>query len=256
MDTMNYKHELCFGPIAADLWQVNNRKRFLEIWNKVNLFSNTRGINRFKGLYLTFEIMSKEDSSVLPLDEVKNWTNETSELSNPSLERKIKDCDSEELKKALLWSQKVNKMIHELSEKGLDKPYEGVLETLIEIKKYADIAIVSSANEEAINSEWQKHGLLTHVDYVMGQGKGSKQECIEYLIKNEGYSENNIIMLGDSPGDLVAAKNNNVHFYPIMFDDEKSSWELFRNVELQKFLNNTYEDKKYIDKYNDLLNRI
>lgn len=129
--------------------------------------------------------------------------------------------------------------------KVLDKPYEGVLETLIEIKKYADIAIVSSANEEAINSEWQRHGLLTHVDYVMGQGKGSKQECVEYLIKNEGYSENNIIMLGDSPGDLVAAKNNNVHFYPIMLMMKKAVG-VFRNVELQKFLNNTYEDKNIL----------
>lgn len=73
MDTMNYKHELCFGPIAAKIWNVENEKRFLQIWNIVNLFSLTRGINRFKGLYLSFDIMSKEDKSVKALKEVEHW---------------------------------------------------------------------------------------------------------------------------------------------------------------------------------------
>lgn len=62
MDTMNFKHKLCFIHWRTKMWNVKNKERFLQIWNNVNLFSETRGINRFKGLYLTFDILSKDDS--------------------------------------------------------------------------------------------------------------------------------------------------------------------------------------------------
>ena len=50
MDTMEVKHRKCFAPKAIEVWELENiEKRFLEIWNNVNLYSKTRGINRFKG---------------------------------------------------------------------------------------------------------------------------------------------------------------------------------------------------------------
>lgn len=252
MDTMNYKHKMCFGPIAADIWNVKEREKFLEEWNIVNLFSNTRGINRFKGLYLTFERMSKKYKSIQRLDEVKSWANKTDELSNDSIKREIEKTGSEELKKALLWSEEVNKTI--VSLEGMDKPFKGSKKALENIKKYTDIAIVSSANKEAILSEWERHGLLSYVDEVMGQDKGSKKECISYLISS-GYDATNILMIGDSPGDIEAAKSNNVKFFPIMFNDEQNSWNEFSNKILQQFLSGIYNETSYIEKYNELLKK-
>ncbi|WP_068268955.1 HAD family hydrolase [Caviibacter abscessus] len=252
MDTMNYKHELCFGPLAADFWEVKEKDEFLKEWNTVNLFSDTRGINRFKGLYLTFEKMNKKYPTIPKLNDVKLWAENAQELSNASLKREIEKNNSEELKKALMWSEKVNEKIASLE--GLDKPFEKAKEALEHASKYTDVAIVSSANKEAILSEWQRHGLLEYVNEVMGQDKGTKKDCISFLI-SKGYDANNILMIGDSPGDIEAAKLNNVKFYPIMFNDEKNSWEKFSTEILDEFLNGIYDEKSYVEKYNKLLKK-
>ena len=51
MDTMNCKHFHCFGPCMVTEWGLEEWKdEILDRWNVINLFSMTRGINRFKGL--------------------------------------------------------------------------------------------------------------------------------------------------------------------------------------------------------------
>lgn len=253
MDTMNFKHFDFFGPLAADIWNIKNREKFLEIWNRINLYSMTRGVNRFKGLYLTFEEMSKIDETVKPLDAVKNWCMNTSKLSNDNLKNEIEKNFDEELKKALDWSIAVNREIE--NAKDRDKPYEGVLETLKYIKDFADVVVVSSANHDAIIKEWTKHGLIKYVDEIMSQNQGSKTECIA-KVKSFGYNEKNVIMLGDSPGDLDAATNNSVYFYPILIEREKESWSEFKNIYFEKFIGKHFDEvqKDLIDKFYNKLN--
>ena len=49
IDSMNIKHINCFGPRMVDEWNLHQwAEEILESWNRVNLFSMTRGINRFK----------------------------------------------------------------------------------------------------------------------------------------------------------------------------------------------------------------
>ena len=51
MDTMDIKHILCFGPCMVDEWGLDAwRNEILSRWNDINLYTITRGINRFKGL--------------------------------------------------------------------------------------------------------------------------------------------------------------------------------------------------------------
>lgn len=241
MDTMNFKHYDFFGPLAAKEWNVKNEEKFLKIWNEVNLFSMTRGVNRFKGLYMTFEKMSEIDIEVKKLNYVKKWCVESTKLSNDALFEKIKKSENEdekiELNKALEWSKKVNDGIKNCHDK--DKPYDGVLETLKFIKEFADIVIVSSANHDALISEWTKHGLMDYVDEIMSQNQGSKAECIEKVLLS-GYNKHNLLMVGDSPGDLDAANLNGVYFYPILVNDEKQSWEELKNKYIDIFLKNDF----------------
>jgi hypothetical protein len=57
MDTMEVKHRKCFAPKAIEIWKLQSiEAKFLQVWNMVNLYSKTRGINRFKGLVKTFEL--------------------------------------------------------------------------------------------------------------------------------------------------------------------------------------------------------
>ena len=239
IDTMDIKHIKCFGPCMVEEWKLEDwRKPILDSWNQVNLYTLTRGINRFKGLAVALIEINDKYIQIDGLDEFVRWTEETKELSNESLEAEIEKTNNICLKKALEWSKFVNKSIDLLSDDE-KCPFEGVKEAIITAKKVADIAIVSSANEKAVLDEWSQHGLLESVDIVLTQNIGSKAYCINKLIE-KGYSRNNVLMVGDALGDLKAAESNEVLYYPIMVKKEKESWNRFTREALKKFVDNSY----------------
>ena len=60
MDTMDVKHIRCFGPEWIKTFGLEKyQEEGLEYWNKINLYSKTRGINRFKGLAMALEEMER-----------------------------------------------------------------------------------------------------------------------------------------------------------------------------------------------------
>ncbi|HII4482055.1 HAD hydrolase-like protein [Clostridium perfringens] len=239
IDTMDIKHIKCFGPCMITEWNLEEWKEpILERWNEVNLYTLTRGINRFKGLAVALIEINEKYITIEGLDEFVRWTEETKELSNESLEVEIEKTNNICLKKALEWSKSVNKSIDLLSDDE-KCPFEGVKEAIILAKKVADIAIVSSANEKAVLDEWNKHGLLENVDIVLTQNIGSKSYCINKLIA-KGYSRNNVLMVGDALGDLKAAEENEALYYPIMVRKEKESWIRFSKEALERFTSNSY----------------
>lgn len=242
IDTMDIKHIKCFGPCMVTEWNLEEWKDdILERWNEVNLYTLTRGINRFKGLAVALIEINDKYIQIDGLDEFVRWTEETKELSNESLEAEIEKTNNICLKKALEWSKFVNKSIDLLSDDE-KCTFEGVKEAIITAKKVADIAIVSSANEKAVLDEWSQHGLLESVDIVLTQNIGSKAYCINKLIE-KGYSRNNVLMVGDALGDLKAAEENEVLYYPIMVRKEKESWFRFTKDILERFTNNLYNGK-------------
>lgn len=239
IDTMDIKHIKCFGPCMVTEWNLEEWKEpILERWNEVNLYTLTRGINRFKGLAVALIEINEKYITIEGLDEFVRWTEETKELSNESLEVEIEKTNNICLKRALEWSKSVNKSIDLLSDDE-KCPFEGVKEAIILAKKVADIAIVSSANEKAVLDEWNKHGLLENVDIVLTQNIGSKSYCINKLIA-KGYSRNNVLMVGDALGDLKAAEENEALYYPIMVRKEKESWIRFSKEALERFTSNSY----------------
>ena len=184
IDSMNIKHFNCFGPRMVDEWNLHNwSDEILERWNHVNLFSLTRGINRFKGLITALKEIDARYVKIEDLESLENWVEATNELSNNSLSKAIeKNPESVCLKKALSWSERVNASIKQLPEEQV-LPFEGVKEALALAHEKADIAIVSSANLGAVMDEWQRHGLLPHVDLVLAQDAGTKAYCIGELLK-------------------------------------------------------------------------
>lgn len=239
MDTMNVKHEEYFGPIAADVFNVQDRDAFLKEWNRVNLFSATRGINRFKALELVLNWAKDQgDDQIGDISKLTDWAKNADTVSNAALEELIKKEPSEDLEKALKWSIEVNESIEE-ELAGNDRPFDGAKEGLAEISKHANVAIVSSANLGALESEWNRHGLMQYVDQVYGQERGSKQTAIADLL-SQGYVPEKVLMVGDAPGDKAAAEKNNVGFYPILFNKEKESWDRLVNEALPVFLNGDY----------------
>ena len=228
MDTMNCKHFYCFGPCMVDEWGLEEwREDILHRWNEINLFSMTRGINRFKGLAMALKEIDSKYTPITGVDALAHWANTAPALSNDAVAKAAAEATAPEaklvLEKALAWSKAVNAAIVTLDE-SLKIPYAGAKEGLAAAHAFADVAMVSSANRDAVEEEWGKFGLLEHTDIVLAQDVGSKAACIAAMLRF-GYDPNKVIMMGDAPGDCDAAEKNGVHYYPILVNHEKESWE-------------------------------
>jgi phosphoglycolate phosphatase-like HAD superfamily hydrolase len=240
MDTMDIKHIRCFGPCMVTEWDLEEWKEaILTRWNEINLYTMTRGINRFKGLSMALQEIDRTYRKIDDLDTLVEWAANSPELSNDAVKRAIAEKPSSViLPKALSWSLAVNASINELpdSEK---LPFAGVKEALSYAEQYADVAIVSSANLGAVLDEWELYGLLEHTDIVLAQDAGSKAFCIGELLK-KGYSPDHVLMCGDAPGDQDAAKKNGVFYFPILVRHEKESWAEFMDTGLKHLLDGSY----------------
>jgi hypothetical protein len=241
MDTMDVKHINCFGPQAIKEWNLQSyAKELLPRWNEVNLYTITRGINRFKGLEVLLTEVNEKYVKIEGLTAYVKWVNETSELSNGALKKAIEiESDNVCMQKALNWSTAVNQLIENLPDE-VKKPFPLVQNAIYLAKQYANVAIVSSANIEAVLDEWRKHNLLDGVDVVLSQNVGSKAYCIGELLK-KGYDAKNVVMCGDALGDMQSAEKNGVNYFPILVKREKESWAEFINVGLNKLLNGEFE---------------
>lgn len=255
MDTMDIKHFKCFGPCMVEEWELSEwSDSILKRWNEINLYTMTRGINRFKGLALALKEIDATYKKIEDIGVLMRWVEESDELSNGALERAIEKQDSIVLRKALSWSQNVNQRITELPFE-VKKPYEGVKEALAYAHEYADIAIVSSANLEAVIEEWELYGLLDYVDIIMSQNVGSKGYCIGEMLK-KGYAKKNVMMTGDAPGDYDAAKKNGVFYYPILVRKEKESWVEFKETAVENLISGNYQGEYQERKISQFLNNL
>lgn len=240
MDTMDIKHYECFGPCMVDEWQLHHWSgEILKRWNEINLYTMTRGINRFKGLALALSEIDEKYCTVEEIEDLVYWAENSRELSNDALKREIENNPQKNIfKKALSWSEAVNSAITALpDEKKI--PFPLAKEGLDYAHKKADVVIVSSANLDAVLEEWEQHGLLEHTDLVLAQNAGSKAFCIGELLK-KGYDKTKVLMCGDAPGDLQAAQKNGVYFYPILVRREKESWQEFISQGFDRLVSGSY----------------
>ena len=256
MDTMDIKHIRCFGPCMIAEWSLQEWEgEILRRWNEINLYTITRGINRFKGLAMA---LCEINDKYRPIEGARllwEWTETAPELSNAALERLIaENPDDGVFKKALAWSRAVNEAITQLPEEA-KLPFPMVKEALALAHGVADVAIVSSANLGAVLEEWETHGLLDSVDVIMSQNDGSKAYCIKELLAC-GYINKKVVMCGDAPGDLAAAEKNGVYFFPILVRSEKASWEEFISTALPKLIEDSYgveyQDRRIKEFYKNL----
>ena len=243
MDTMNCKHFHCFGPCMVDEWELGEWKdAILERWNVINLFSMTRGINRFKGLAMALGEIHRQYTPIAGIEALQHWADTAPALSNDAVAKAADEATDPDAKlvlsKALSWSKAVNAAIVQLDE-SLKVPYNGAKEGLAAAHNFADVAMVSSADRDAVEEEWGKFGLLEHTDIVLAQDVGSKAACIAEMLKF-GYDPDKVVMVGDAPGDCDAAEKNGVHYYPILVNHEKESWDEAIAVAFGKLQDGSY----------------
>jgi phosphoglycolate phosphatase-like HAD superfamily hydrolase len=239
------------------LFPISNIVR--ETWEFVNLYSQTRGINRFLALVECFDQLKKrkdvieKNFQVPDLSALKTWTENETRLGNPTLEEYAREVNDPDIDRALTWSKTINREIAEWLH-GI-VPFGYVRDSLEKIQTQADAMVVSQTPLEALTREWNNHDLIKYVCCIAGQEYGTKSEHLALAAKGK-YPENKILMIGDAPGDLKAAKNNNVLFYPINPGHEAESWERFYKEASDNFFHGEYEgeyESKLIRDFNKLL---
>ena len=86
INSMEYRHRRCFGPMLVKEWSlVRWENGVLELWNRINLYSETRGVNRFRGLALALKEINETIQPVGGVGHLLCWVDRTDELSNSSL---------------------------------------------------------------------------------------------------------------------------------------------------------------------------
>lgn len=226
MNTMDVKHMRCFGPCLVYEWDLGEyRDEIIRLWRKVNLLSVSRGVNRFQGLAKVLKSIHENYTEVEGLEEYLRWTESAQELSDKSLEEAYAKTENICMKKALDWSRLVNQSMAMVSDTK-KPPFEGTEDALRLARECADIVILTAANRQEINKEWEVFELAQYTDLLMSQETGRKEECLKTLLE-KGYEKDHVLMVGDAPADLAAAQGAGVLFYPILAYQERESWEKF-----------------------------
>ena len=118
-------------------------------------------------------------------------------------------------------------------------PFPAVRDSLEKAVKHADLMVVSATPSEALEREWAEHELSQYVALIAGQEMGTKAEHLRIAAGNN-YRSGHALMIGDAIGDLNAARDNQVLFYPIIPGAEARSWERFNLEALERFLTGNY----------------
>ena len=241
-DTMELKHKECFIPNTIKFYGLQGVSKYArEAAEFVNLYSKSRGINRFPALVETLEWLQKRPEvaarkfKIEVPESLRTWIQEESKLGNPALKSKVEISGDADLTVALAWSEAVNKTVDQMVE-GV-APFPGVRESLQKLQGAADMLVVSATPNEALRSEWTEHDIAKFVAEICGQESGTKKET---LTNSRQYDPQKSLMIGDAPGDYAAAKANQCLFYPINPGDEEASWQRFVEEGIDRFVNGEF----------------
>ena len=241
-DTMELKHKECFIPHTINSYNLQAVSKYArEAAEFVNLYSKSRGINRFPALVETLQWLQKRPAVIdrniqitIPAALIQ-WIETESKLGNPALAARVQETNDPALQQALDWSEKVNETVAQIV-RGVP-PFPGVRECLEKLSSQADQIVCSATPNEALRAEWSEHGIDTFVQAICGQETGTKKQTLANAAK---YDPNRVLMIGDAPGDYRAAAANQCLFFPINPAAEEASWKRLLEEGIEHFLNGTF----------------
>lgn len=238
MDTVRIKHCTVFCPELIRVFSLDEYADMItSAWKEINITGITRGIPRFESVVQIFDRLKNRGVDVPGSEDIAAWVRTASELSTASLQQEMLRTGSLALRKLQEWNNACNRRIQALE--PTFEPFPGVETSLRQLHAVADVAVVSAANESAIESEWTRYGLSRHADVIFGQEVGSKANSIAVMLAC-GYESRKVMMVGDAMGDAQAAAANGVAFVPILPGREAESWRRLQEEALPKLLHGTF----------------
>lgn len=259
-DSMEIKHKECFIPNIIKYWYLQPVSKYARSAAEfVNLYSQWRGINRFPALIMVFDLLrewpdvQRRNAPIPEAQPLRDWIARESKLGNPALRAEVQRVPDPILAQALRWSEAVNASIADLVHDV--PPFPFVRESLEKITAWADVLVCSATPGEALVREWQEHDIAKYAQAIAGQEMGSKKEHI-HLVANGRYDKSKVLMIGDAPGDMKAARANGALFFPVFPGHEEDSWQLFFCEAAEKFHKGAYTadyEAKLIAEFHKLL---
>lgn len=257
-DTMEIKQKECFAPCTIFYYGLQGVSKYArETWEFVNLYSQSRGVNRFLALEEALdllavrpEVLARGVKVEMP-ETLRRWIQTEKKLGNPALVEEVARTNDPALVQALKWSERINERIEEMVF-GIP-PFPFVRESLEKMQGKADALCVSQTPNDALNREWEEHDLRQFVIEICGQEFGTKKQVMENAVK---YAPDHSLMIGDAPGDYKAAYPNNALFFPINPGAEEASWERFYKEGLDRFFAGTFAgdyQQSLLDEFNTYL---
>ena len=242
--SMELKHKECFIPDIVKHWKLQSISKYVrEAAEFVNLYSRWRGENRFPALLRVFDLLegrpevANSGARIPKVPVLREWVASATSLGNPTLKQEIDANPDPELIQTLKWSEAVNEAIADMV---VDvPPFPGVREALERMAEKADVIVVSGTPGEALQREWAEHGIARFVRIIAGQELGKKREHLS-LAAGGKYETEKMLMIGDAPGDMEAAKAVGAQFYPIEPGNEESSWQRLLGEALDRFFDGSY----------------
>lgn len=243
-DSMEIKHKECFAPMFIKYFGLQAVSKYArEVWEFVNLYSKTRGINRYPALSNSLNLLAERPEvqargvSLPGTDDLDAWMARETRHSLAALRAEVEERDNAALAPVLHWSMAVDAQIEDIV-KGVP-PFPGVRDCLERLRDRADAMVISQTPGPALQREWSEHDLAGYVALIAGQEMGSKKDHLR-LAATGKYPPHHILMVGDAPGDFTAAKSNNALFFPILPGHEEASWNRLLTEGLEAFFSERY----------------
>lgn len=243
-DTMEIKHKECFTPLFIKHFGLQAVAKYArQTWEFVNLYSRTRGINRYPALSNALNLLAERPEvasrgvGVPSSDDLDAWMATEPRHTLATLQAEVEANGNDALRTVLDWSKAVDLAIEDMVH-GVP-PFPGVRECLSLLRQRADVIVVSQTPVDALQREWAEHDLAGSVACIAGQEMGPKKDHLKFAASGK-YSSSRILMIGDAPNDFTAAKSNHALFFPIIPGAEEQSWARLLGEGLELFFAGRY----------------
>ena len=243
-DSMEIKHKECFCPNIINSWDLQPVSKYArEAAEFVNLYSKWRGINRWPALVMVFDLLRERPeviargAKITEAKKLREFMASGQPLSDAGLKAYMAEHSDPELDKAWGWTKAVNASIADMVHGVPPFPY--MRESLQALQDKADVVVVSATPTEALTREWEEHDIAKYARIIAGQEMGTKKQHLALAAKGK-YAPDHILMMGDAPGDMEAAKANGTLFFPINPGQEEKAWERFFREGIARFTAGTF----------------
>ena len=242
-DSMEIKHQECFAPMFIKHFGLQAVSKYArEVWTFVNLYSKPRGCNRFHAVLRALDLLRNRKevqargANVPSFPALEEWVKRETKLGNATLDAEVVG-GNENLVPIKAWSDAVNATVKDIVH-GVP-PFPLAPETLVKCQTQANCIVISQTPVEALEREWAENDIQNFVEIIAGQEMGTKSSHLKFAAKGK-FEPQKILMIGDAPGDQLAATENGALFFPINPSQEESSWERLYNEGLNHFFAGTF----------------